>query len=136
MFEKAVATYLNKDVLRIYVKYPTFWKNKNRETAFYQNIKEITSHANAYEATAIMLYYRSLRGKDPVRMFQAIAIEVIEHYGYGILQSQYLAWWYFIVVALTEYDIKKGITDQTDITGMYQCYLNTGEIDYEQDWTN
>lgn len=128
--------YLNLDQKRVRAKYARFWSERNRETEFYMNISNLFAAAVAFDATCLMLYYKAeARSKDTTRIFQTIAREVIEHHGYGPDQSRYLAVWYFLVVSCTEYDCRIGLTERTDIEGMFDCFVNTGEIDYEHDWT-
>ncbi|QOE32132.1 hypothetical protein CPT_Paso_015 [Rhizobium phage Paso] len=119
----------------VYDKYPAFWSYRNRETEFYQNIGPLFDSKTAFDATCMLLYYKSLaKSKDPIRIFQIVAREVIEKHGYGPDIARYLGVWYFLIVVMAEYERVRGFTTVTDIEGMFTCFENTGEVDYENEW--
>ncbi len=127
--------YLGKDGARVFAKYPAFWNEKNRSTEFYHNLTELFATAVAYEATAMMLYYKAeARSKDPLRIFQFAMREIVEQHGYNPEVSRYIAVWYFLLVTLCDYDVRIGIQQTTDLDGLLDCFINTGEIDYEHEW--
>lgn len=126
--------YMRQDAERVFSKYPTFWGKEDEASEFYGNVSEFLA-SEAKDITALAKYYKGeARSKDDARIFAVVARETIEHHGYGPDQSRFLAVWYFILVQLPEYDRRVGITEVTDLEGLYECYLNCGEIDYGHDW--
>ncbi|QIG68289.1 hypothetical protein EVB84_013 [Rhizobium phage RHph_Y48] len=124
------------DAAAIFAKYPRFWNDAVRGSEFHGNVFPILN-SSAYDAAAMLAYYRGeANSKDAVRIFQAFTRETIDRHGYGPDVSKYIAIWYFLIVLLSEYELKHGIQETTDVLGMFKCYINTGEIDYAHDWTD
>lgn len=122
------------DAAAIFTKYPRFWNDAVRGGEFHGNVFPIIN-SSAYDAAAMLAYYKGeANSKDAVRIFQTFTRETIERHGYSPDVSRYIAIWYFFIVLMPEYDRQRKITELTDVVGMFQCYINTGEIDYEHDW--
>lgn len=135
-FASAFNRFHYADAEAVWKRYPQYWNAGITGTRLYQQLLPVLTPAtNVYDIVPMLNYYKGeALSKDTKKIFNVVTRETVERHGYGPDQGMYLATWYFIIVLLAEYDAKRTIQPTTDIKGMYQCYLDTGEIDYEHSW--